>query len=153
MAIAVVGVAGVLAFAVSARTRKFGIRLALGSATVSGLSRCPRVAIICSGVTILARGQARGGPAARSCPVLVRHVSSFGVHRQSVFQFARLGPAASAGGDQFRANVPIRNTLRHQDFAFPHTLFESKSLRAVERVVLGPLFAAASSSFQGRSPR
>jgi putative ABC transport system permease protein len=31
LAIAVVGVAGVLAFAVSARTRKFGIRLALGS--------------------------------------------------------------------------------------------------------------------------
>jgi putative ABC transport system permease protein len=30
LAIAVVGVAGVLAFSVSARTRKFGIRLALG---------------------------------------------------------------------------------------------------------------------------
>ncbi len=31
LAIAVVGVAGVLAFSVSARTREFGIRLALGS--------------------------------------------------------------------------------------------------------------------------
>ena len=31
MAIAIVGVAGVLAFSVSARTREFGIRLAIGS--------------------------------------------------------------------------------------------------------------------------
>ena len=31
LAIAVVGVAGVLAFSVSARTREFGIRLAIGS--------------------------------------------------------------------------------------------------------------------------
>ena len=33
--IAVVGVAGVLAFSVSARTREFGIRLAIGSAPVT----------------------------------------------------------------------------------------------------------------------
>src|SRR5262249_16295241 len=39
LTIAVVGVAGVLAFSVSARTREFGIRLAIGSAPVHLLSR------------------------------------------------------------------------------------------------------------------
>jgi putative ABC transport system permease protein len=39
LTIAVVGVAGVLAFSVSARTREFGIRLAIGSAPIQLLSR------------------------------------------------------------------------------------------------------------------
>ena len=39
LAIAVVGVAGVLAFSVSARTREFGIRLAVGSAPSALLAR------------------------------------------------------------------------------------------------------------------
>jgi putative ABC transport system permease protein len=39
LTIAIVGVAGVLAFSVSARTREFGIRLAIGSAPVHLLSR------------------------------------------------------------------------------------------------------------------
>jgi ABC-type antimicrobial peptide transport system permease subunit len=39
LAIAVVGVAGVLAFSVSARTREFGIRLAIGSSPREVLSR------------------------------------------------------------------------------------------------------------------
>ncbi len=39
LTIAIVGVAGVLAFSVSARTREFGIRLAIGSAPMSLLTR------------------------------------------------------------------------------------------------------------------
>src|SRR6185437_12048913 len=39
LTIAIVGVAGVLAFSVSARTREFGIRLAIGSAPASLLTR------------------------------------------------------------------------------------------------------------------
>ena len=42
LAIAVVGVAGVLTFSVSARTREFGIRLALGSKPQRLLRRCHR---------------------------------------------------------------------------------------------------------------
>src|SRR4030095_12095535 len=39
LAIAVVGVAGVLAFSVSARTREFGVRLAIGSSPAALLTR------------------------------------------------------------------------------------------------------------------
>ena len=42
LAIAVVGVAGVLAFSVSARTREFGVRLAIGSTPVALLARVVR---------------------------------------------------------------------------------------------------------------
>jgi putative ABC transport system permease protein len=42
LAIAIVGVAGVLAFSVSARTREFGIRLAVGSAPSALLARILR---------------------------------------------------------------------------------------------------------------
>ena len=44
LTIAIVGVAGVLAFSVSARTREFGIRLAIGSAPMSLLTRVSRTA-------------------------------------------------------------------------------------------------------------
>src|SRR5206468_5105182 len=42
LAIAVVGVAGVLAFSVSARTREFGVRLAIGSSPAALLGRVLR---------------------------------------------------------------------------------------------------------------
>jgi ABC-type antimicrobial peptide transport system permease subunit len=42
LAIALVGVAGVLAFSVSARTREFGVRLAIGSTPAELLSRVLR---------------------------------------------------------------------------------------------------------------
>jgi ABC-type antimicrobial peptide transport system permease subunit len=42
LAIAVVGVAGVLAFSVSARTREFGVRLAIGSTPAALLTRILR---------------------------------------------------------------------------------------------------------------
>ncbi|HEX9366316.1 MAG TPA: ADOP family duplicated permease [Vicinamibacterales bacterium] len=55
VAIAVVGVAGVLAFSVSARTREFGIRLAIGSAPRHLLTR-----ILREGATIAGFGIAAG---------------------------------------------------------------------------------------------
>src|SRR5438874_1363261 len=56
--IAVVGVAGVLAFSVSARTREFGVRLAVGSAPRQLLTR-----VLSEGVTIAAIGIAAGATA------------------------------------------------------------------------------------------
>jgi putative ABC transport system permease protein len=53
--IAVVGVAGVLAFSVSARTREFGIRLAVGSAPRHILTR-----VLSEGIVIAAIGIAAG---------------------------------------------------------------------------------------------
>jgi ABC-type antimicrobial peptide transport system permease subunit len=56
--IAVVGVAGVLAFSVSARTREFGVRLAIGSSPRDLL-----VGILLEGARIVAIGVAAGGVA------------------------------------------------------------------------------------------
>ncbi len=56
LTIAVVGVAGVLAFSVSARTREFGIRLAIGSQPRHLLTR-----VIAEGTVITARGRGAGG--------------------------------------------------------------------------------------------
>jgi len=53
--IAVVGVAGVLAFSVSARTREFGVRLAIGSAPRHLLTR-----VLSEGATIAAIGIVAG---------------------------------------------------------------------------------------------
>jgi ABC-type antimicrobial peptide transport system permease subunit len=53
--IAVVGVAGVLAFSVSARTREFGVRLAVGSAPRQLLAR-----VLAEGVWIATIGIAAG---------------------------------------------------------------------------------------------
>jgi predicted permease len=55
LTIAVVGVAGVLAFSVSARTREFGIRMAMGSAPQSLLTR-----VLGEGATIAGAGIAAG---------------------------------------------------------------------------------------------
>jgi putative ABC transport system permease protein len=54
LTIAVVGVAGVLAFSVSARTREFGIRLAIGSAPQHLLARVLREGAVIAGVGIVA---------------------------------------------------------------------------------------------------
>src|SRR4029434_9486756 len=55
LTIAIVGVAGVLAFSVSARTREFGIRLAIGSAPRHLLTR-----VVKEGATIAAVGVVAG---------------------------------------------------------------------------------------------
>jgi hypothetical protein len=56
LTIAIVGVAGVLAFSVSARTREFGIRLAIGSAPRHLLAR-----VLGEGATIAGAGIVAGG--------------------------------------------------------------------------------------------
>src|SRR4030095_8933381 len=59
--IAVVGVSGVLAFSVSARTREFGVRLAVGSSPRHLLIRVLLEGMLIVGVGIGARG-GRGRP-------------------------------------------------------------------------------------------
>jgi ABC-type antimicrobial peptide transport system permease subunit len=54
LTIAVVGVAGVLAFSVSARTREFGIRLAIGSAPRHLLARVLQEGAVIAGAGIVA---------------------------------------------------------------------------------------------------
>jgi predicted permease len=54
LTIAIVGVAGVLAFSVSARTREFGIRLAIGSAPMSLLTRVLKEGAAIAGIGIVA---------------------------------------------------------------------------------------------------
>jgi len=54
LTIAVVGVAGVLAFSVSARTREFGVRLAIGSAPRHLLTRVLREGAVIAGAGIVA---------------------------------------------------------------------------------------------------
>jgi putative ABC transport system permease protein len=71
--IAVVGVAGVLAFSVSARTREFGVRLAIGSAPRHLLTR-----VLSEGLQIAALGVAAGAAGgyvlARAAATYVEHV-------------------------------------------------------------------------------
>lgn len=69
LAIAIVGVAGVLAFSVSARTREFGVRLAIGSTPAALLTRIVREGAVIGVVGIVAG--AVGGV------VLARVVSSY----------------------------------------------------------------------------
>jgi ABC-type antimicrobial peptide transport system permease subunit len=53
LVIAIVGVAGVLAFSVSARTREFGVRLAIGSTPRELLGRVLREGAVIAGVGIV----------------------------------------------------------------------------------------------------
>src|SRR5213079_2349956 len=76
--IAVVGVAGVLAFSVSARTREFGVRLAVGSAPRHVLAR-----VLSEGLAIAAFGIAAGAAGGYAFALLagrfVEHVQLPGI--------------------------------------------------------------------------
>ncbi len=76
--IAVVGVAGVLAFSVSARTREFGVRLAVGSAPRQLLARVLREGVLIAAIGIAA-GAAGGYALARVAAKFVAHVQLPGV--------------------------------------------------------------------------
>ena len=86
--IAVVGVAGVLAFSVSARTREFGVRLAVGSAPRHLLAR-----VLSEGVLIAAIGIAAG---AAGGYVLARVAARFFRARAAAGRAARAGRGGRA---------------------------------------------------------
>jgi putative ABC transport system permease protein len=92
VAIAVVGVAGVLAFSVSARTREFGIRLAIGSAPRHLLTR-----VLGEGATIAGAGIAAG---AIGGLILARVVGSFitDVHIPGALPIAAAAGVLAAAG-------------------------------------------------------
>ena len=71
--IAAVGVAGVLAFSVSARTREFGVRLAVGSAPRHLLARVVSEGVVIAAVGIAA-GAVGGYALARAAATFVAHV-------------------------------------------------------------------------------
>jgi putative ABC transport system permease protein len=73
LAISIVGVAGVLAFSVSGRTREFGIRLAIGSQPHSILAAVLAEGLWMSGIGVLA-GAAGGYALARIVGSFVQHV-------------------------------------------------------------------------------
>jgi putative ABC transport system permease protein len=92
LAIAVVGVAGVLAFSVSARTREFGIRLAIGSEPRHLLTR-----VLGEGATIAGAGIAAG---AIGGLILARVVGSFitDVHLPGALPIAAAAGVLAAAG-------------------------------------------------------
>jgi putative ABC transport system permease protein len=71
--IAVVGVAGVLAFSVSARTREFGVRLAIGSAPRQLLARVLREGLVIAAIGVGA-GAASGYALAQLASKFFEHV-------------------------------------------------------------------------------
>ena len=75
LTIAVVGVAGVLAFSVSARTREFGVRLAVGSAPRQLLTRVVSEGLIIASIGIAA-GAGAGVLFARVASRFVEHVET-----------------------------------------------------------------------------
>src|SRR5262249_58238286 len=72
--IAIVGVAGVLAFSVSARTREFGVRLAIGSTPRDLLGRVLGEGAVIAGIGIVA------GAAGGHLPARVVHAVAPGMH-------------------------------------------------------------------------
>ena len=88
--IAVVGVAGVLAFSVSARTREFGIRLAVGSAPRNLLAR-----VLSEGALIAAIGIAAGAVGGYA---LARLAARFFEHVQLPGALPVMGAAAALIG-------------------------------------------------------
>jgi putative ABC transport system permease protein len=105
--IAVVGVAGVLAFSVSARTREFGVRLAVGSAPGHLLAR-----VLSEGVSIAAIGIAAG---AAGGYVLARVAAGFFTHVQLPGVPAVLGAAAVLIGAAVVASLVPATRASHVD--------------------------------------
>jgi len=93
--IAVVGVAGVLAFSVSARTREFGIRLALGARPENLLRRVVTEGVVMAGVGVLA-GAAFGLIVARVAGSYFGDLKMPGVLPVTVSAFVLLGAAVIA---------------------------------------------------------
>jgi ABC-type antimicrobial peptide transport system permease subunit len=93
--IAVVGVAGVLAFSVSARTREFGVRLAIGSAPRHLLTRVLSEGVLIAAIGIGA-GAAGGFALARISARLFDHVQLPGAMPIVGAALVLIGAAAAA---------------------------------------------------------
>ena len=114
--IAAVGIAGVLAFSVSARTREFGVRLAMGSAPRQVLT-----SVLSEGALIAAIGILAGAAGDLQALVDVPHrqppaflLAEAGDFGQGVFVLVGLNPeAGKAGGDV------LRQVLREGHGVFP----------------------------------
>jgi predicted permease len=103
--IAVVGVAGVLAFSVSARTREFGVRLAIGSSP-SHLLR----GVLCEGATIVSIGLVTGAAIGYA---MAGVVSSFVEHMGLPGAVPIITAAAVLGGAAIAASlVPAARASR-----------------------------------------
>jgi putative ABC transport system permease protein len=113
--IAVVGVAGVLAFSVSARTREFGIRMALGSQPESILKTVIAEGAAMAGAGLLA-GAAFGYAAARLAGSYFADVKMPGVLPVVVSAFVLMGAAvvASMLPAVRAARVDIMQSLRSE---------------------------------------
>jgi putative ABC transport system permease protein len=115
LAIAIVGVAGVLAFSVSARTREFGIRLAIGSQRRQLLTRVITEGAVMAGAGVIA-GAAVGFMLARLAGKFLLEVKMPGLFPVAVAAFvlmavavvASLLPAARA------ARVDVMQALRSE---------------------------------------
>ncbi len=113
--IAVVGVAGVLAFSVSARTHEFGVRLAIGSAPQQLLARVLKEGVLIA-ATGIAAGAAGGYALASATARVVQHVELPGALPVmvaaavliSAAAIASLIPAARA------SRVDLMQTLRSE---------------------------------------
>src|SRR6202522_706053 len=113
--IAVVGVAGVLAFSVSARTREFGIRLALGSQPEHILKTVVAEGVVMAGVGILA-GAAFGLVVARVAGSYFGDLKMPGAWPVIVSAFVLLGAAvvASMLPAARAARVDVMQALRSE---------------------------------------
>jgi len=113
--IAVVGVAGVLAFSVSARTREFGIRLALGSQPKDLLRSVVKDGVVMAGVGVLA-GAAFGLVVARVAGSYFGDLKMPGALPVIVSAFVLLGAAvvASMLPAARAARVDVMQALRSE---------------------------------------
>jgi putative ABC transport system permease protein len=113
--IAVVGVAGVLAFSVSARTREFGIRLALGSQPKNLLRGVVSEGVVMAGVGVLA-GAAFGFVVARVAGSYFGDLKMPGALPVIVSAFVLLGAAvvASMLPAARAARVDVMQALRSE---------------------------------------
>jgi ABC-type antimicrobial peptide transport system permease subunit len=113
--IAVVGVAGVLAFSVSARTREFGIRLALGSQPENLLRGVVAEGVVMAGVGVL-EGAAFGLTAARVAASYFGDLKMPGALPVIVSAFVLIGAAvvASMLPAARAARVDVMQALRSE---------------------------------------
>ena len=119
--IAVVGVAGVLAFSVSARTREFGIRLALGSQPKDLLRGVVKEGVVMAGIGVLA-GAAFGLIVSARSRQLFRRLENAG----RVARDHLCARAVRRGGSRFDAPRGTRRPRRRDASASLGMIFPAR---------------------------